>query len=133
MDESNETSHPYTHNGLEIEVSLNDKWIEVGECGEVHPNLLRSHSSGLASGWGLDRLAMLVKGIDDIRLLRSTHPRIATQMANLEPYYQISHQPSINRHISIVTDIDTELEDICGQIIDALGYESELVETFDTG
>ncbi|PLZ95854.1 hypothetical protein CEN50_20685 [Fischerella thermalis CCMEE 5268] len=36
------------------------------------PDLLRSHSSGLASGWGLDRLVMLVKGIDDIHLLRST-------------------------------------------------------------
>jgi phenylalanyl-tRNA synthetase alpha chain len=127
----NETSHPYTHNGLEIEVSLNDKWIEIGECGEVHPDLLRSHSRGLAFGWGLDRLAMLVKGIDDIRLLRSTHPRIATQMTNLEPYYQISHQPSINRDLSIVTHIDTGLEDICEQIVDTLEYESELVESVD--
>ncbi|PLZ32361.1 hypothetical protein CBP28_05280, partial [Fischerella thermalis WC559] len=51
---------------------VDGKWIEVGECGEVHLDLLRSHSSGLASGWGLDCLVMLVKGIDDIRLLRST-------------------------------------------------------------
>jgi phenylalanyl-tRNA synthetase alpha chain len=127
----NETSHPYTRNGLEIEVLVNGKWIEVGECGEVHPDLLRSHSSGLASGWGLDRLAMLVKGIDDIRLLRSTHPRIAVQMTNLEPYCQVSNQPSISRDMSIVTNRDTELEDICEQIIEALSNDAELLESVD--
>ncbi|PLZ91547.1 hypothetical protein CEN44_08395 [Fischerella muscicola CCMEE 5323] len=127
----NQTSHPYTRNGLEIEVLVDGKWIEVGECGEVHPDLLRSHSSGLASGWGLDRLAMLVKGIDDIRLLRSTHPRIAAQMINLEPYRQVSNQPSISRDMSIVTAIDTELEDICEQIIETLSNDAELLESVD--
>ncbi|MER3492669.1 MAG: hypothetical protein C4323_10240 [Mastigocladus sp. ERB_26_2] len=127
----NQTSHPYTRNGLEIEVFVDDKWIEVGECGEVHPDLLRSHSSGLASGWGLDRLVMLVKGIDDIRLLRSTHPRIAAQMTNLEPYRQVSNQPSISRDMSIVTAIDTELEDICEQIIEVLSNDAELLESVD--
>ncbi|WP_315791744.1 hypothetical protein [Fischerella sp. JS2] len=127
----NQTSHPYTRNGLEIEVSVDNKWIEIGECGEVHPDLLRSHSRGLASGWGLDRLAMLVKGIDDIRFLRSPHPRIAAQMTNLEPYRPVSNQPSISRDMSIVTPVDTELEDICEQIIEALGNDAELLESVD--
>ena len=127
----NQTSHPYTRNGLEIEVLVDGKWIEIGECGEVHPDLLRSHSSGLASGWGLDRLVMLVKGIDDIRLLRSNHPRIAAQMTNLEPYRQVSNQPSISRDMSIVTAIDTELEDICEQIIEVLSNDAELLESVD--
>ena len=46
----NETSHPYTLNGLEIEVLVDGKWIEVGEGGEAHPGLLRSGHTGLASG-----------------------------------------------------------------------------------
>ncbi|NWF60617.1 MAG: hypothetical protein HXY43_15500 [Fischerella sp.] len=127
----NETSHPYTRNGLEIEVLVDGKWVEVGECGEAHPGLLQPGYYGLASGWGLDRLAMLVKGIDDIRLLRSSHPGIAFQMTNLEPYRKISNQPSINRDMSIVTGLDTELEDICEQIIEALGNDAELLESVD--
>jgi phenylalanyl-tRNA synthetase alpha chain len=53
---------------------------------------------------------MIVKGIDDIRWLRSTHPRIAAQMTNLEPYNLVSNQPSISRDMSIVTGRDTDLE-----------------------
>lgn len=72
---------------------------------------------------------MLVKGIDDIRLLRSTHPKIAAQMTNLEPYRPVSKQPKISRDMSIVTDLDTELEDICEQIVEMLGQEAELLES----
>ena len=127
----NQTSHPYTLNGLEIEVLVDGKWIEIGECGDAHPDLLQPGYIGLASGWGLDRLAMLVKGIDDIRLLRSTHPQIAVQMKNLEPYQAVSNQPSISRDLSIVTGLDTELEDICEQITEVLGDEIELLASVD--
>ncbi len=127
----NETSHPYTCNGLEIEVLVDNKWIEVGECGEAHPGLLKPGYTGLASGWGLDRLVMVIKGIDDIRLLRSTNPKIAAQMTNLEPYTPVSNQPSISRDMSIVTGIDTELEDICEQIVEVLKDDAELLESVD--
>ncbi|MFH7027895.1 MAG: hypothetical protein ACHBN1_21485 [Heteroscytonema crispum UTEX LB 1556] len=127
----NEASHPYTRNGLEIEVLVDGKWLEVGECGEAHPGLLKPGYGGLASGWGLDRLAMLVKGIDDIRLLRNTHPQIANQMTNLEVYRSVSNQPSISRDMSIVTGKDTELEDICEKIIGVLGDDAELLESVD--
>lgn len=56
---------------------------------------------------------MIVKGMDDIRLLRSTHPQIAAQMTNLETYILISNQSSISRDMSVVTGVDTELKDIC--------------------
>lgn len=127
----NETSHPYTRNGVEVEVLVDGKWIEVGEGGEAHPGLLQPGYTGLATGWGLDRLAMLVKGMDDIRLLRSTHPQIAVQMMNLAPYHPVSNQPSISRDISIVTGLETELEDICEQVVAMLGDNAELLESVD--
>jgi len=64
-------------NGLEVEVRIGERWVEVLECGEIHPWLLNESNlpsqkwSGLARGIGLDRLVMLIKQIDDIRLLRS--------------------------------------------------------------
>jgi phenylalanyl-tRNA synthetase alpha chain len=127
----NETHHPYTHRGVEIEVYCNGNWIEVGEGGEAHPGLLPQGHTGLATGWGLDRLAMLVKGIEDIRLLRSEHPAIAEQMTTLEPYWPVSNQPSISRDLSIVVDLGTELEDICEAIAQALGQEADLLESVE--
>jgi len=50
-------------------------WLEVGGCGMVHPNVLHSVNispaeyQGWAFGMGIDRLAMLYYGIDDLRML----------------------------------------------------------------
>ncbi len=50
-------------------------WLEVLGCGMVHPNVLRSVNispddyQGWAFGMGLDRLAMLYYGIDDLRMM----------------------------------------------------------------
>jgi phenylalanyl-tRNA synthetase alpha chain len=132
----NETFHPYTVNGLEVEVQVGDRWVEVLECGEVHPWLLNeSHLpsqqwSGLAMGIGLDRLVMLIKRIDDIRLLRSSDPRVVQQMLNLDPYEPVSNQPAIGRDMSIsVADPDMEL--LGDRIRDALGERSKWVENVE--
>jgi phenylalanyl-tRNA synthetase alpha chain len=132
----NETFHPYTVNGLAVEVQVGDRWVEVLECGEIHPWLLNdshlpSHQwSGLAMGIGLDRLVMLIKGIDDIRLLRSSEPRVARQMLNLDPYEPVSNQPATQRDMSIcVADPDMEL--LGDHIRDALGERGGLVENVE--
>jgi phenylalanyl-tRNA synthetase alpha chain len=94
----NETFHPYTVNGLEVEVQVGERWVEVLECGEIHPWLLNESNlpsqqwSGLAMGIGLDRLVMLIKKIDDIRLLRSGDPRVARQMPTPDPYELVGNR-----------------------------------------
>jgi hypothetical protein len=61
-------------------------------------------------GTGLDRLVMLIKQIDDIRLLRSGDPRVAQQMLTLDPYEPVSNQPATHRDMSVcVADPDMEL------------------------
>jgi phenylalanyl-tRNA synthetase alpha chain len=62
-------------------------------------------------GLGLDRLVMLVKGIDDIRLLRSTDPRVADQMGDLTPYRPVSSMPATTRDLSLAVAerLDAEL------------------------
>jgi phenylalanyl-tRNA synthetase alpha chain len=45
---------------------------------------------------------MLIKQIDDIRLLRSSDPRIARQMLTLDHYQPVSNQPATHRDMSIV-------------------------------
>jgi phenylalanyl-tRNA synthetase alpha chain len=84
--------------------------------------------SGLAMGLGLDRLLMLRKRIDDIRLLRATDPRIATQLLDLEPYRAISRQPAATRDLSIAVDVATTSEDLGDTVRGALGARAACVE-----
>ena len=48
-------------------------WLEIGGCGMVHPNVFKSVNydsekySGFAFGMGIERIAMLKYGIDDLR------------------------------------------------------------------
>ena len=50
------------------------KWLEIAGAGVVHPEVLRNGGidpekySGFAFGMGLDRLAMLRYGVNDLRL-----------------------------------------------------------------
>jgi phenylalanyl-tRNA synthetase alpha chain len=54
-------------------------WIEIMGCGMIHPNVLREAGidpevySGFAWGFGVDRLAMIKLGIEDIRHLRESN------------------------------------------------------------
>jgi phenylalanyl-tRNA synthetase alpha chain len=129
----NETWHPYTVNGLEVEGKRGERWVEIFECGEIHPWLLNESGlpsqewSGLAMGVGLDRLVMLAKGMDDIRLLRSGDPRIAQQMLNLDPYRPISQQPAISRDQSIAV-VDPDLEVLGDRVRQVLGERAAWVE-----
>lgn len=60
-------------------------WVEFLGCGLVHPNVLRLGGidpelySGFAFGMGLDRLAMIKYGIDDIRLFHRGNLRFLEQ------------------------------------------------------
>lgn len=128
-------AHPYTVDGLQIDVRHGDDWVEIGECGLAHPELLeasglREHT-GLAMGLGLDRMLMLRKGIDDIRLLRATDARIASQMLDLAPYHAVSAMPPVRRDLSIVTRRETTAEELGDRVRAALGDRAEVVEAIE--
>lgn len=70
---------PFTEPSAEVDikwtVGSSWRWLELGGCGVVHPNVLKAVNidpeqyRGLAFGFGIDRLAMMYYGINDIRLL----------------------------------------------------------------
>jgi phenylalanyl-tRNA synthetase alpha chain len=103
--------------GLQVDVHTRTGWVELAECGLAASHVLAragldpDRGSGRALGIGLDRALMLRKGIDDIRLLRSTEPRIAAQLLHMDPWRPMSSQPPVRRDLSIVVDapIDAEL------------------------
>ena len=85
---------PFTEPSVEVDMrvvgehvpeKLRDKWMEMGGAGMVHPSVLKNVGvdpekyQGFAFGFGIDRLAMLKWGIDDIRLMHSADLRFINQ------------------------------------------------------
>jgi phenylalanyl-tRNA synthetase alpha chain len=127
---------PYLLAGRQIDVAHGDEWVEVGECGLAHPDVLADaglppSASGLASGWGLDRLLMLRKGIDDIRLLRSTDPRVERQLHDLEPYQPVSSMPPAIRDLSVAMDGIPDPELLGDQLRTTLGNDAADIESVE--
>jgi phenylalanyl-tRNA synthetase alpha chain len=127
------TEHPYTLQGREVEVKAKHGWVELLECGLAHPDVLAAAGvadrTGLALGAGLDRAVMLRKGIDDIRLLRSTDARVSRQMLDLSPYRSVSAQPPATRDMSVAAAAGTDDEELGDLVRCALdGRAREWVE-----
>jgi phenylalanyl-tRNA synthetase alpha chain len=124
--------HPYTLDGRQVDVDAGGQWVEVWECGLAHPGVLARAGLvgwyGLALGLGLDRLLMLRKGISDIRLLRSTHPRIAEQMVDLAPFRPVSPMPEISRDLSVSVAADDAVEELGDRVREALGEAADAVQ-----
>ncbi|MDI2037010.1 hypothetical protein [Paenarthrobacter nitroguajacolicus] len=129
--------HPYTREGLQVDVRMDDEWLELAECGLMAPQLFLDAGldpgqwSGLALGMGLDRALMLRKGIPDIRLLRSADPRIRQQMVDLAPWKSVSCMPSISRDISIVVAADMDAELLGDRVRMALDDRAEDLESVE--
>ena len=65
---------PFTEPSAEVDIlSESGKWLEILGCGIVNPivlencNIDSNHYSGLAFGLGVERIAMLKYGVNDIR------------------------------------------------------------------
>ncbi len=73
---------PFTEPSAEVDISFaartheeggDPDWLEILGCGMVHPEVLRLNGydpkevSGFAFGMGIERIAMLLYGIDDLR------------------------------------------------------------------
>jgi phenylalanyl-tRNA synthetase alpha chain len=126
--------HPYTEHGRQVDVRHDGRWVEIWECGIAHPDVLAQAGlaghGGLALGMGLDRMLMLVKGITDIRLLRSADPRIAGQMRDLAGYQPVSSMPPVTRDLSVAVaaDEDEDEETLGDRVREALGADAACVE-----
>lgn len=83
----------YTEPSFEVDLSakhlpkVNKEWIEIGGCGMVDPTVFADVGydpeiwSGYAFGMGLERLAMLLYGIDDIRYFYQNDVRFLRQFS----------------------------------------------------
>ncbi|GAA6008752.1 hypothetical protein JCM10207_001708 [Rhodosporidiobolus poonsookiae] len=90
-----EATFPWTAPSYEVEVLFNGKWLEILGCGVVRQEALErsdvGHKQGWAFGLGLERIAMVLFSIPDIRLFWSSDARFASQfrageISTFKPY-----------------------------------------------
>lgn len=81
---------PFTEPSFEIDIWIEDHWLEIAGAGMVNRVVLKNggitdpNIQGFAFGFGVERLAMILYGIDDIRLIHSADIRFASQLGKIQ-------------------------------------------------
>lgn len=80
---------PFTEPSFEVDFKsdhlqkLGQDWVEIMGCGMVHPNVFKAVGyedvTGFAFGLGVERIAMILYGIDDIRHMYGNDVRFLAQ------------------------------------------------------
>ena len=102
-----EAYFPFTSPSWELEVFWQGDWLEILGCGVSKQELLINagvpYQLGWAFGVGLERLAMLLYSITDIRLFWSQDPRFISQftsMNEINTYIPFSKHPACYKDVS---------------------------------
>lgn len=92
---------PFVEPGMEVDVNClscqgsgchickHSGWLEVAGAGVVHPEVLKNGGidpdvySGYAWGMGVERLAMLINGVTDIRMFTENDMRFLSQFPSI--------------------------------------------------
>ncbi|MGC9067073.1 MAG: phenylalanine--tRNA ligase subunit alpha [Minisyncoccia bacterium] len=78
---------PFVTPGLEVDIKLNNEWLEIMGAGMVHPDLFKkvgysqNKYQGFAFGLGIERIAMVKYNINDIRLFFNSDLRFLKQFS----------------------------------------------------
>lgn len=132
---------PFTSPSFELEVLWKGSWLEVLGCGLLERGVLqRSGVPGDVNGWafglGLERLAMVLFDIPDIRLFWSCDERFLAQFADGDlntTFTPFSVFPPVEKHVAFWVDSQTFHENDFHQLVRATcGDLVESVRIIDT-
>ncbi|KAI0320102.1 hypothetical protein OF83DRAFT_1162606 [Amylostereum chailletii] len=135
-----EAYFPFTSPSYEVEVFFRGKWLEILGCGVVIQSTLdRSNvpdKMGWAFGLGLERIAMILYSIPDIRLFWSEDSRFISQfrpgqISTFKPYLKY---PSSHRDISFwlpATGLhENDVYDLVRDVVGDLAEDVVMVDKF---
>lgn len=133
---------PFTEPSLEMEILYEGEWLEVLGCGVIHTEVLdmadRSDRRGWAFGLGLERLAMVLFKIPDIRLFWTDDDRFTSQFKSGEitTFKSYSKYPPVYKDIAfwipedfVENDFFEMSRGIAGDIVEKM----ELTDEFTNG
>jgi phenylalanyl-tRNA synthetase alpha chain len=137
-----EAYFPWTTPSYEIEIWWKGEWLEMCGCGVERQHVLKNvgitDKISWAFGIGLERMAMLLFGIPDIRLFWSQDPRFLSQfkpdtVTSFKPY---SKYPGTLRDVAFWVDEATPIHendimsivrDIAGDLVENVSLIDEFV------
>lgn len=134
---------PFTEPSFELEVKFNGNWLEVLGCGVIHNDVLsvsgRDGRVGWAFGLGLERLAMILFGIPDIRLFWSQDERFTSQFKKgvISKFVPYSKYPLCYKDVSFwlpenkssvhVNDIYEIIREVGGDLVEKVHIFDEFI------
>uniref|UniRef100_A0A1A9VPN2 phenylalanine--tRNA ligase n=1 Tax=Glossina austeni TaxID=7395 RepID=A0A1A9VPN2_GLOAU len=103
-----DTYFPFTQPSWELEIFYKGQWLEVLGCGIMRHEILQqsgAHNSiGYAFGLGLERLAMILFDIPDIRLFWSKDTGFLTQF-NEKDLYNLTKYKAVSQYPQCINDL----------------------------
>ena len=130
---------PFTHPSMELEILFQGEWMEVLGCGVIHPQILenagRAGEKGWAFGLGLERLAMILFNIPDIRLFCTDDERFHSQFksGNIVKFQPYSKYPPVYKDVSFwltesfyANELNEIVRDVAGDLVEQV----ELIDEF---
>jgi phenylalanyl-tRNA synthetase alpha chain len=122
-----EAFFPFTTPSYEVEVLFDGKWLEILGCGVIQQATLERadvpHKMGWAFGLGLERIAMVLFSIPDIRLFWSQDDRFLSQFSagRLSTFSPYSRYPPCYKDISFWTRPGFHENDFCDIVRNVAG------------
>uniref|UniRef100_M4BX34 phenylalanine--tRNA ligase n=1 Tax=Hyaloperonospora arabidopsidis (strain Emoy2) TaxID=559515 RepID=M4BX34_HYAAE len=132
-----EAYFPFTEPSLELEIFFNDDWLEVLGCGVLQQEIVRNAGLGENVGWafglGLERLAMVLFDIPDIRLFWSQDDRFISQFQNgqITKFKPYSKYPACFKDVSFWYSDDFYENNLCEVVRDVAGDMVEQLTVLD--
>ncbi|EPX71817.1 phenylalanyl-tRNA synthetase [Schizosaccharomyces octosporus yFS286] len=134
-------SFPFTQPSFQLEILWKGAWLEILGCGVVRENILTragiQNHVGWAFGIGLERLAMILYGIPDIRLFWTTDDRFCKQFTpnNITTFQPYSKYPLCYKDISFwidesftANDFFEVIRDVCKDLVESV----DLIDQYTT-
>ena len=103
----NEDYFPFTDPSFELEIFFDGKWVQMLGCGILHQRVMNRAGRGdeiaWAAGLGLERFAMRLFKIPDVRLFWSEDPRFISQFEpnTILEFKQFSKYPVCYKDLSM--------------------------------
>ena len=132
---------PFTHPSFELEAHFQGNWLEVLGSGVVHQDIMQACGLGDRHGWafgmGIERLAMVLFQIPDIRLFWSRDSRFLDQFreGQLHKFLPFSKYPHVFKDISFwydpasfhENDLYDMVRSIAGDVVERVAIVDEFV------
>lgn len=122
----NDDYFPFTNPSFEVEVKFNGEWLEILGGGIVQNEILKNNNlenkKAWAFGLGLERLAMILFKIPDIRYFWTTDERFLNQFKSGEiiEFKEYSKYPPCHKDISFWLNEDYNYNNFC-EIVREMG------------